>query len=137
MLEVLQEDDEVCATISASLSLFISVSVSAVSLSFFMRGTVSSRFQRQMNRVTRVCTMYNKLTAMCDGVSQLSRLVHSFLHSCAQFDLAGSARMEVLISVIEPRQASQIVKELSGLLPFEEAKVSGPTPTLTTLIPNV
>lgn len=47
----------------------------------------------------------------------------SFLHPRAQFDLAGSARIEVLISVIEPRQASQIVKELTELLPLEQAKV--------------
>lgn len=33
--------------------------------------------------------------------------------------------MEVLISVIEPRQASQIVQELTELLPLDQAKVSG------------
>lgn len=49
----------------------------------------------------------------------------SLVLPCAQFDLAGSARIEVLISAIEPRQASQIVKELTELLPLEQAKVSG------------
>ena len=44
---------------------------------------------------------------------------------CFQFDLAGSARIDVLISAIKPRQASQIVKELSELFPLDQAKVSG------------
>lgn len=43
---------------------------------------------------------------------------------CIQFDLAGSARLDVLVSAIEPRQASQIVKDLSELLPLERAEVS-------------
>ncbi|CAM9287683.1 unnamed protein product [Hapterophycus canaliculatus] len=41
-----------------------------------------------------------------------------------EFDLAGSARLDVLVSAIEPRQASQIVKDLSELLPLERAKLS-------------
>lgn len=52
-------------------------------------------------------------------------VVRPFFHPRAQFDLAGSARIDVLISVIEPRQASQIVKEITELLPLEQAKVSG------------
>lgn len=31
--------------------------------------------------------------------------------------------MDVLVSAIEPRQASQVVKDLTALLPLEQAKV--------------
>ncbi|CAN0129643.1 unnamed protein product [Scytosiphon promiscuus] len=41
-----------------------------------------------------------------------------------EFDLAGSARLDVLISAIQPRQASQIVKDLSRLFPLERVKLS-------------
>ncbi|CAM9361624.1 unnamed protein product [Ectocarpus fasciculatus] len=41
-----------------------------------------------------------------------------------EFDLAGSARLGVLVSAIKPRQASQIVKDLSELLPLERAKLN-------------
>lgn len=40
-----------------------------------------------------------------------------------QFELAASARVDVLVSAIEPKQASQVVKDLSALLPLEQAKV--------------
>lgn len=47
--------------------------------------------------------------------------------SPSQFDLAGSARVDVLVSDIHPKQASQIIKELSALLPLEKLKVSPTT----------
>lgn len=40
-----------------------------------------------------------------------------------QFERAGSAKVDVLVSTIEPRRASQIVKELSALLPLDRSKV--------------
>lgn len=64
------------------------------------------------------------MTLLCSRMAVYSVFVCVPPLMC-QFDLAGSARMEVLISVIEPRQASQVVKELTEVLPLEQAKVSG------------
>ncbi|CAM9953591.1 unnamed protein product [Ascophyllum nodosum] len=41
-----------------------------------------------------------------------------------EFDLAGSARVDVLVSIIQPKQASQIIKELSVLLPLEKLQLA-------------
>ncbi|CAM9678563.1 unnamed protein product [Laminaria digitata] len=41
-----------------------------------------------------------------------------------EFELAATARVDVLVSAIEPRQASQVVKDLSALLPLDEAKLN-------------
>lgn len=51
-------------------------------------------------------------------------LVLSLLPPTFQFEMAATARVDVLVSTIEPRQASQVVKDLSALLPLDEAKVS-------------
>ncbi|CAM9983391.1 unnamed protein product, partial [Choristocarpus tenellus] len=40
-----------------------------------------------------------------------------------QFELAGEARICVLVSVIEPRKANIIMKELVGLLPLDKIKL--------------
>lgn len=72
--------------------------------------------------------MYSELTAKPLNVTACAPYRSSSGH---QFDLAGSARLDVLVSAIKPRQASQIVKDLSELLPLERAKVSEGVPPVT------
>lgn len=65
------------------------------------------------------------------SIGALEQSAHCFtlLNSCLsfhvvlQFELAASARVDVLVSAIGPKQASQVVKDLSALLPLEQAKV--------------